>query len=195
MKFIFLDRDGVINKFPGHGFYVTRVKDLHLIPSSLEAIRDLTENGFKIFVISNQAGVGKGLYSRDKLKAIDAKMTRAVEKAGGKIHKSFYCTHKPDAGCDCRKPGIGLVKKALKLLNKTIAHAKTAFFVGDAEGDIKTGHNAGCRTIFVLTGRDGRRHLRQWDVQPDYIVKDLKAASRIIQDENPNRPRHRRGRA
>lgn len=195
MKVVFLDRDGVINKFPGHGLYVTRAQDLHVIPSALQAIRELTEAGYKLFVISNQAGVGKGLYSLKTLKAIDAKMVKAVEKAGGKIRKSFYCTHKPDAGCDCRKPGIGLVKKALKSLNKTIAHAKQAFFVGDTEGDIKTGHNAGCRTVFVLTGRDARRHLRQWKVKPDYIVKDLKAAAGIIQDENTSRPRHRRGRA
>jgi D-glycero-D-manno-heptose 1,7-bisphosphate phosphatase len=195
MKVVFLDRDGVINKFPGHGSYVTKVKDFHFIPGSLEAIRELTETGHKIFVISNQAGVGRGVYSLDKLKKIDAKMIRAVEKAGGHIRKSFYCTHHPDAGCACRKPGIGLLKKALRSLNKTIVHAQKAFFVGDTEGDIKTGHNAGCKTIFVLSGRDNRVHTRQWKVKPDYIVKDLKEGAQIIQYENSSHPRHRRGRA
>ena len=127
MKVVFLDRDGVINEFPGNGSYVTKVKDFHFIPGSLEAIRALTQSGHKIFVISNQAGVGKGVYSLDKLKRIDAKMIKGVEKAGGKIRKSFYCTHRSDAGCDCRKPGIGLLKKALKSLNKTIVHAQKAF--------------------------------------------------------------------
>ena len=195
MKVVFLDRDGVINKFPGNGSYVTKVKDFHFIPGSLEAIRALTLSGHKIFVISNQAGVGKGIYSLDKLKRIDAKMIKAIQKSGGKIRKSFYCTHRSDAGCDCRKPSIGLLKKALKSLNKTIVHAQKAFFVGDTEGDIKTGHNAGCKTIFVLSGREDRRYMRKWTVKPDHIVKDLKAAAKIIQDENSSHTRNSRGRA
>jgi D-glycero-D-manno-heptose 1,7-bisphosphate phosphatase len=184
MKVIFLDRDGVINEFPGNGSYVTKVKDFHFIEGALEAIRELTKTGHKIFVISNQAGVGKGVYSFDKLKRIDARMIKGVEKAGGRIRKSFYCTHRSDAGCDCRKPGIGLLKKALKSLNKTIVHAQKAFFVGDTEGDIKTGHNAGCKTIFVLSGREDRRYMRKWTIKPDYIAQDLMAAARIIQHEN-----------
>src|SRR5208282_4957497 len=195
MKVIFLDRDGVINEFPGNGFYVTKVKDFHFIPGSLEAIRALTQSGHKIFVISNQAGVGKGVYSMDKLKRIDAHMTTFVEKSGGLIRKSFYCTHRSDAGCDCRKPGIGLLKKALKSLNKTIIHAQKAFFVGDTEGDIKTGHNAGCKTIFVLSGYGTRRYMRRWTVKPDHIARDLKAAVGIIQNENLDYPRDSRGRA
>lgn len=195
MKVVFLDRDGVINEFPGNGNYVTKVKDFHFIPGSIEAIQTLTENGYKIFVISNQAGVGKGVYSLDKLIRINRHMLKHVEAAGGKIRKSFYCTHRSDAGCDCRKPGIGLLKKALKSLNKTISHAQKAFFVGDTEGDIKTGHNAGCKTIFVLSGREDRRYMRKWDVEPDYIVKDLKAAVEIILNENSGHPRNGRRRA
>jgi D-glycero-D-manno-heptose 1,7-bisphosphate phosphatase len=195
LKVVFLDRDGVINKFPGNGSYVTRVKDFHFIAGALEAIRALTESGHKIFVISNQAGVGKGVYSLDKLRRIDVKMIKAVEKAGGHIRKSFYCTHRSDAGCDCRKPGIGLLRKALKSLHKTVAHAQKAFFIGDTESDIKTGHNAGCKTIFVLSGREDRRYMRRWSVKPDYIAKDLKAAIQIIQHANSSHTRHSRGRA
>jgi len=195
MKVIFLDRDGTINEFPGNGSYVTRVKDFHFIPGSLDALRELTQSGHKIFVISNQAGVGKGVYSLDKLRRIDAHMIKGVEKAGGKIRKSFYCTHRSDAGCDCRKPGIGMLKKALKSLNKTITHAQKAFFVGDTESDIKTGHNAGCKTIFVLSGHHDRRAMRQWLVKPDYVVQNLKAAAKIIQDENPSHSRNSRRRA
>ena len=195
MKVVFLDRDGVINEFPGNGNYVTKVKDFHFIPDALEAIRSLTENGYKIFVISNQAGVGKGVYSMDKLKRIDRHMVKNVLRVGGKITKSFYCTHRSDAGCDCRKPGIGLLRKALKSLNKTIAHAQEAFFVGDTEGDIKTGHNAGCRTIFALSGREDRRYMRKWEVKPDHIVKDLKASVELIRHEHSRTSRNGRGRA
>ena len=63
MNVVFLDRDGVINQFPGNGNYVTKVKEFHFIPGSLDAIRELTEMGYTIFIISNQAGVGKGLFT------------------------------------------------------------------------------------------------------------------------------------
>ena len=195
MLVVFLDRDGVINEFPGNGNYVTKVKDFHFIPGALGALRSLTHSGHKIFVISNQAGVGKGVYSLDKLKRIDRHMVKHVEKAGGKIRKSFYCTHRSDAGCDCRKPSLGLLKKALKSLNKTIAHAQKAFFVGDTEGDIKTGHNAGCKTIFVLSGREDYRHMRGWQVRPDYVAKDLLEATLIINQENSIRSANSRRKA
>ncbi len=180
MKIVFLDRDGVINQFPGNGNYVTKVKEFHFIPGSLEAIRLLTESDFKIFVISNQAGVGKGIYSKAKLQHITRNMLGEVKKSGGKIYKAFYCTHRSDDGCDCRKPAIGSVKKALELMNKKIHLAKKVFFVGDTESDILAGHNAGCKTIFVLSGREDRRHMRSWKVEPDYIAKDLFEATRII---------------
>ena len=67
MKLVFLDRDGVINEFPGNGRYVTRCQDFHFIPGALEAIRNLTKSGYTIFVVSNQAGVGKGLFTKKKL--------------------------------------------------------------------------------------------------------------------------------
>lgn len=180
MKVVFLDRDGVINEFPGNGNYVTKVKDFHFVPRSLDALRILRENGYTVFVVSNQAGVGKGIYSKNKLDRITGKMKRDVARAGGKIKKIFYCTHTSQAGCGCRKPAIGSIRSALNLMNKTIHSAKKAFFVGDTETDIATGRNAGCQTIFVLSGRENRRYLRKWKVQPDYVVKDLFAATQII---------------
>lgn len=195
MKVVFLDRDGVINEFPGNGNYVTKIKEFHFIPGSLEAIRKLTELGYSIFVISNQAGVGKGLFSQDKLKRINAHMLKHVERTGGKIKRSFYCTHRSNEGCDCRKPGIGSLKRALSLLNKSIHSAKKAFFVGDTASDIKAGHNAGCKTIFSLSGREDRRYMRKWDVKPDFIVKNLLEAVEIIEHENSRHSRNGRRRA
>lgn len=180
MKVVFLDRDGVINEFPGNGNYVTKVKDLHFIPRALEAIRILTEARYKIFVISNQAGVGKGVYSKDKLRRITRKMHQEVGKAGGAITGVYYCIHKPDAGCSCRKPGIGSICKALRSIDKSILSAKNAYFVGDTKADIETGYNAGCKTIFVLSGRENRRYMRSWLIKPDYIVRDLYEATKVI---------------
>jgi D-glycero-D-manno-heptose 1,7-bisphosphate phosphatase len=181
IKIVFLDRDGVINTFPGNGSYVTKIKDFHFIPGSLEAIRTLTQRGYHIFVISNQAGVSKGVYTQAKLNQITRYMLKRIRRSQGKIKKVFYCIHRQEEGCLCRKPRIGSVRKALQSLNKTIRHARCAFFIGDTEGDIQTGHNAGCKTIFVLSGRENRRHLRSWKAQPDFIAQNLREASRIIE--------------
>ena len=76
MKVIFLDRDGGINAFPGHGNYVTRVKDFRFLPGALKALKLLTDLGYVIFVVSNQAGVGRGVYNKDKLRRINNKMLK-----------------------------------------------------------------------------------------------------------------------
>ncbi|MBP6344046.1 MAG: HAD-IIIA family hydrolase [Candidatus Omnitrophica bacterium] len=194
MKVIFLDRDGVINEFPGNGKYVTKIKEFHFIPGSIEAIKKLTDQDYKIFIISNQAGVGKGVFSKAKLESINNHMLKYVTKAGGKIKRSFYCTHRSDAGCDCRKPQIGNLKRAFSLVKGSIRSAKKTFFVGDTEADIRTGYNAGCRTIFVLSGREDRRYMRKWEVKPDFIVKNLKKAVEVIEHENSNHSRNGRRR-
>ena len=179
-KVIFLDRDGVINEFPGHGNYVTKVKDFRFVPGALEAIRKMTEQGYTLFVISNQAGVGKGIYSENKLNRITRFMLKQVNRRKGKIKKVFYCTHRSDVGCGCRKPEIGSIKKALQSLNRNLTHAKQAFFIGDTDLDMLAGHKAGCQTIFVLSGKENRRSINRWKVKPDFIARDLREACEII---------------
>lgn len=181
MKVVFLDRDGVINEFPGNGKYVMRVKDFHFIPGSLKAIRRLTEKGYVIFVVSNQAGVGKGWFTKKKLDQITAKMLREVKKNGGKIKKVYYSIKRSNAGCPMRKPRIGSIEKAMKLIKKPLSAASHGYFVGDTETDMQAGRNAGCKTIFVLSGREDRRHMRGWGrIRPNYIVGNLLEATDII---------------
>ena len=195
MKVVFLDRDGVINKFPGNGKYVTKLKDFHFLPGALDALRILTNEGYSIYIVSNQAGVAKGIYSKQKLEHITRNMLRDVRATGGRIKKVFYCTHFSHAGCECRKPEIGAIRKAFESDNKTIHSAQKAFFVGDTESDILTGHNAGCTTIFVLSGREDRRHMRGWKIKPDYVARDLLEATDIINERNLLRSRRRKRRA
>lgn len=185
MKIAFLDRDGVINEFPGNGNYVTRVKDFHFIPGSLEAIRLLTEAGFTIFVVSNQAGVGKGIFTEKKLDQITNKMLREVKKAGGNIKRVYYSTARSDAGCEDRKPNIGSIRKAVKLLKKDMRIAKHAYFVGDTVTDMATGRNAGCTTIFVLSGRSDQERLKEKKIRPDYIATNLLEAVNIMLNGSP----------
>ena len=191
MKIVFLDRDGVINEFPGNGNYVTTVDAFHFIPGSLDAIKALTDNGYTIFVVSNQAGVGKGIFSNDTLQAITDKMLQAVKAHGGHIEKVFYSTARSDAGCPDRKPNIGSIHKALKHLRSSDEVLKTSYFVGDTQSDIQAGINAGCRTIFVLSGRESVPYLRKrWCIRPDFIADRLSEAADIIIDHE-NLPYHR----
>lgn len=184
MKVVFLDRDGVINEFPGNGNYVTKLKDFHFIPGALAALKILNKEGYAVFVVSNQAGVGKGIYSQKKLNHITRKMLQEVKKNGGHIKKVFYCVHRSADGCECRKPEIGSIRRALDLMNKTIHQAPKAFFIGDTEVDILAGHNAGCKTIFVLSGREDQRHMRRWQAKPDFIANNLLEATQIITRTN-----------
>lgn len=182
MKVIFLDRDGVINRYPGHKNYVTRVKDLVILPGVLEALKRLTDEGFRIFVISNQAGVGKGWYSRKKLKAITGKLLKIVRRHGARLHGVFYCTHRAEAGCACRKPQLRLINKALQGRRSVISNP--VFLVGDSIIDVQTAKNAGFKSILVLSGREKKSNARLWKPGPDYIAKDLLAATKIVLSVN-----------
>ncbi len=195
MKIIFLDRDGVINRYPGHKKYVTKLKEFKILPGALEAIRRLNKAGYKMFIISNQAGVSKGLYSKGKLNLITEVMLKKIRSRGGSIKKVLYCIHRSEENCDCRKPKIGLIKKALKILLVKKINKKDAFFVGDSIRDVMTGKKAGCTTILVLSGRESLRNKSLWRPKPDFIAKDLLEASSIIRNENPNYPRLSRARA
>lgn len=171
---IFLDRDGVINKYPGDKLYVTSVKKFYFLPGAKEAIARLSKHGFKIFVASNQAGVGRGIYAKRTLMAITQKMTGEIEKAKGKIDRVYYCTHRKDAGCPCRKPKPGLLKNAAKEFKFNL---KRACFIGDTIRDVITAKRAGCKSILVLSGKEKLSNQKNWEVQPDLVFKNLSAAA------------------
>lgn len=195
MKVVFLDRDGVINEFPGNGLYVTKVKDFHFIPRTLDALKLLTDAGYHIFVISNQAGVGKGVYSRRKLDLITERMQNGIREAGARLAGVYYCTCRSTDGCNCRKPRIGNIISALASIGKTLKDAPECYFVGDTEGDMKTGRNAGCKTVFALCGREDREYMKRWDIRPDFIVEDLYDAAKLIISQDTGHPRDRRRRS
>ena len=117
IKAIFLDRDGVINRDPGFGDYIKSWKEFEFMPDAIDAIKLLNKHGYEIFVISNQAGVARGLFSQRSLDEITANMLKEIGAKGGKIRWVSYCTHASDAGCDCRKPNTGQIKSATKGLD------------------------------------------------------------------------------
>jgi histidinol-phosphate phosphatase family protein len=178
MKAIFLDRDGVINKYPGDTKYVTSLKEFRFLPGSKKAISLLNRRGFKLFVISNQAGVGKGIYSQAALNAITKHMLKELRKAGGDIQEVYYCTHRPDEKCSCRKPRAGMIKK-VKQKYRGI-NLKESFFIGDTIRDIHTANDAGCKSILVLSGKEKLKNRKNWEAEPDFVFKNLKKAADFV---------------
>lgn len=179
-KIIFIDRDGVINKDPGgwtEYSYVTHWEEFIFLPGSKEAIRRLTENGYGIVIISNQAGIAKGHYSEKELDSINKNMLEEIEKAGGKIKKLYYCIHQDSDNCDCRKPKTGLLRQAEKELG---IKASDNYFIGDGKMDVEAGEKMKLKTILVLSGKSSLEDMRNWAVKPDYIFDDLLEAVRFV---------------
>ncbi|MDD5281985.1 MAG: HAD family hydrolase [Candidatus Omnitrophica bacterium] len=177
MKNVFLDRDGVINKYPGDRLYVTSLKKFRFLPRAKKAIAFLSKKGCRIFVASNQAGVGKGAYSQKTLDAITAKMLKDIERSGGKITKVYYCTHRKETGCSCRKPKPGLLKKAAKEFKISL---KESYFVGDTIRDVLTAHAVGAKSILILCGKEKLSNQKNWEIKPDFVFKDLLTATKFL---------------
>ena len=192
MKIVFLDRDGVINKYPGDTKYVTSLNEFELLPGALEAIKKLTKDEYKIFVISNQAGISKGIYSQEELDKITNSMIKKIESKSGSVQEVMYCIHQDEDNCSCRKPKTGSIKKAIESLGLKSFDFSRSFFVGDTIRDIKTGKSAGCKTILVFSGKEKKENEKNWEVKPDYQVENLLEAANLILNENPHNLCHSR---
>ncbi|UCB57624.1 MAG: HAD family hydrolase [Candidatus Omnitrophota bacterium] len=175
MKIIFLDRDGVINRDPGFGDYVTSWQRFEFLPGAPEAIKKLNRAGYEVVVLSNQAGVSKGLYSRQDLNEITENMLRELKKAGAEVRAVHYCLHQDKDNCACRKPKTGLFFEATRDLKINFADT---YFVGDNRRDVLAAQAIGSRSIFVLSGNT---RLENLDVKPTFVAQDLlQAVERIV---------------
>lgn len=178
-KFVLLDRDGVINKRIKDG-YVTSWDQFVFLPAALDALRLLNENGYAAIVVSNQACVGKGLISTFELEGITRRFVEEVGKHRGRIHAVYYCTHREEDACDCRKPKPGLLLKAQK--DHRFSFAET-FLIGDSETDLQTAHEVGCRALLISEGAsETPSGLSQ---PPCGILPNLYWAARFILGQTP----------
>ncbi|MCX5642095.1 MAG: HAD family hydrolase [Candidatus Omnitrophica bacterium] len=176
---VFLDRDGVICRYFAHDF-TKSWEEFEFLSGAREALKMLNQAGAKVIVISNQSGVNKGIYSAKDLQEIDRRMSEAVTASGGRIAASFYCPHTIAEACLCRKPGTGLVQKAVSELNLNLKES-TAYFVGDSETDIITGERSELTTILVLSGQTVlAKETEGWKIKPDHIAPDLTGALKYI---------------
>jgi len=178
METVFLDRDGVINENLNDG-YVSKWDQFTFIPRSKTAITVLTDAGWDVIVISNQAGVGKGVMTTQAVENINTRMVQEISRGGGNIKAVYYCPHKPDENCGCRKPKPGLLIRAAQEWGITLS---SSYLVGDKISDIHAGAQVGCTTILVETGW-GKKHLQeseQWLVRPNHVAPDLFEAVDLI---------------
>jgi D-glycero-D-manno-heptose 1,7-bisphosphate phosphatase len=144
---VFLDRDGVINR--DRPDYVKSWEEFEFLPGVLEAFRVLASGPHQVVVVSNQSGIGRGLVGRGTVDEIHAHMTEAVRRSGGRIDAVYYCPHRPDEDCPCRKPRPGLILRAARELDIDLA---ASWLVGDDLRDLETAEAAGVRPVLVRTG-------------------------------------------
>ena len=184
-KYVFLDRDGVINKdcdgWTKYGYATTR-QEFIFLPKVLEALKYLYENGFEAVIVSNQQCVGKGYLSTDGLDEITNMMTTRIESFGGKIAGVYYCLHKKEENCDCRKPKEGLFVKAKSDLG--ITSFENMYYVGDTERDVIAGKKAKLKTIAVLTGKNSQEKIEKWETTPDHVFDNLMDVANFIVEGN-----------
>jgi D-glycero-D-manno-heptose 1,7-bisphosphate phosphatase len=173
-RLVVLDRDGVINEDSGE--FIKSVAEWRPIPGSLEAIAALTAAGYRVAVVTNQSGVGRGLLSEETLGLIHAHMTAAVRDVGGQLAGIYFCPHHPDADCDCRKPKPALLRRLERELGVSLEGVP---FVGDRLSDVGAADAVGARAILVRTGT-GAATLRALGARSIEVFDDLAAAARAI---------------
>ncbi|MBM3802093.1 MAG: HAD family hydrolase [Acidimicrobiia bacterium] len=181
---VFIDRDGTISEEVG---YINHVSRYQVYPWTGEAIRSLNKAGLKVVVVTNQAGVARGYFTEGLLGQVHQKLIAEMTRAGAHFDAIYYCPHHPTVGeppyrqaCNCRKPKTGMVDRAAAELGIDVSKS---FVIGDRYGDIELAHNAGARSVFVLSGYglgeyEYQRH--NWKQQPEWVARDLLDASQWI---------------
>ena len=181
-KVVFLDRDGVINQDSPN--YIKSWAEFKFLHGSIPALKKLTMGGFTVIIITNQSAINRRMISQATLDDIHARMQDAVRAGGGLIKDIFFCPHRPDEGCLCRKPKPGMIFSALKAYPIEL---DSAYMVGDSAKDIECARNAGCgHAILVKTGsgRQAEKELAEKNIYPDHVAADLLAAVNWIADRS-----------
>lgn len=181
-KAVFVDRDGVINEYPGDCDYVKSWEEFLFLPRAKLALKMLADAGFAIFVISNQAGVSKGIYTQEALDLITKNMLDALRNEGANIRGVYYCTHRTQDNCSCRKPKTGLIQMAQESLRSEgrDLDRSNSYFIGDSILDVEAGKRAGLKTVLLFSGKEKPQNKHMWTHLPDFTFSDLYAAAEYI---------------
>jgi D,D-heptose 1,7-bisphosphate phosphatase len=181
---IFLDRDGVLNV---ERSYISKPEELEIYDFTPAAIRKINQAGFLSVVVTNQSAIARNLCTEEDVQTIHKRMETLLGEQKAWLDGIYFCPHHPDKGfpeenpiykieCECRKPGIGMFRKAMEKFN---IDSRNSFMIGDSERDIQAGINAGCTTIGVRTGYG----IRKTKLLPDYMFANLAEAVDFIVDD------------
>ncbi len=172
---IFLDRDGTILNERG---YLDNPHKLNFYRSAFKGLQQFLSQNYKLVIITNQSGIGRGYFTEKTLSSIHKKFRQELAKKGIFISGIYYCPHLPTDQCACRKPKVALARQAARELNLDL---KNSFMIGDQARDVELGKNMGGKGILVLTG-GGRVTKKNLKIRPDKITPNLFTASQWILD-------------
>ncbi|MCM1131327.1 MAG: D-glycero-beta-D-manno-heptose 1,7-bisphosphate 7-phosphatase [Roseburia sp.] len=158
-KALFLDRDGVVNIDYGH---VHTIEQFHLTDFIIKTCKKYQDQGYLIFVVTNQAGIGKGLYKEMDFIKLNVYMKKLLKEKGVEIEDIFYCPHKPEDRCDCRKPKPGLFLEAIETYKLDVCNSVV---IGDKLSDLEAGYRAGIKELYLVPSK-----YDLYDVDFDYKI-------------------------
>lgn len=173
-KYLFLDRDGVINEKANDNEYIMSTNEFIYRKGIFGVLQEASKKGYKFVIITNQQCIGKGVMNQDTLKIIHEKMKKDLEENGILIDKIYYCPHLKEKNCFCRKPKPGLFYKAMTEIHENIDLSRS-FYIGDSRSDAIAGKSFGVKTILLksennMDGYDGA----------DYVLEHIEDINKII---------------
>lgn len=169
-----MDRDGTII-FERH--YLSRPEQVEFLPSAVDGLREFARLGLGLVVVTNQSGLGRGLFSPGDLERVHQRFQEMLAAEGILLDGLYFCPHIPEADCECRKPKPALAFRAAEDLRFNV---KDAFVVGDKPCDVNLGRNVGATTFLVRSGY-GAEVQERGEADPDYCVENLAEAAAVIQ--------------
>jgi D-glycero-D-manno-heptose 1,7-bisphosphate phosphatase len=167
---VILDRDGTV-VVDRH--YLSDPAGLEFLPGAEAGLRHFQELGCRLVVITNQSGVGRGLFSMEQANRVNDRLREMVERIGVRLEGIYLCPHAPDSSCACRKPETGLLTLAAQELGFGVT---SAVVIGDKASDVEFGRRGGAATILVCPSNG----CSKVDPEPDFVVQDLIEAARVV---------------
>ena len=174
---VFFDRDGTLNEEVGHMDQLGRFR---LFPFAGRAVREVNEAGLLAIVVTNQSGVGRGMFPEELVQAVHERLERAMGSAGARLDGIYYCPHHPQAEieqyrveCACRKPAPGMMEQAAERFGIRL---EESFVIGDRYVDVEMAHRTGAASVLVLTGfgrEEWERERDRWPQQPEHVAENV----------------------
>jgi histidinol-phosphate phosphatase family protein len=169
-RFVFLDRDGTLVRDTG---YPHREADYELLPGVPAALRRLADAGFRLAIVTNQSGIGRGLFTAADFERFQARLLADLAAERVRIERTYHCPHRPDEGCACRKPAPGLLERARDELGADLA---ASWVVGDGAGDVELAARAGCRgAVRIVANGAGEREAASFTEAVDRLLASERA--------------------